>query len=1007
MPKPDCVKGTVDRENTHVKTVRERVRSKWLGVVDSFEKFKFFPKLPAQLRNDIRTEVIGLPSRINTMRRDFELALWEDLSEPQKQQAAEIIFARDQVSRIRGGKGNPEITLKEAQTILKDIEAKNIDVPVVEAAERWRDISEALRADLVRRKKLSPEDSFGDYAPHLVIDYVPEWAPTFGVPNRLRRPFRGYVKKAKGSVKEFRQDAKTMIDHMLAVTYDNAIEDFIIKNLERYDEVPKLTRQQKIDLFGITTTKKGVVRLRQPRPNQRYQIGEKTYRAYNPDEPYTRQIFHNEAGQTVIGGRKKTYLIDEPIYEAFKSFSETSNRVMFHINQAVGYWKGAAILSHFPSFNANNLIGDTIMALMQHPDPVGLMRNIDNSIIFLIKKWRKKPLTEAEIKLDTFVGNESIIRASFSAEIPKIAKSGNPLVKFLEVARDLSEFREDILRIANAKWLLEQSELGNANKVKSHYSWIDTKGLADNSAMGKIAREILIDYQAQRTSYRRLIRGLLLPFATWYHKGSQLTWKFASKHPIKAFAVLEALPVLSAFYNNRDEETRKLELQLPDYYQDSVHFTIGKNPDGTIRVFRMMTPFDALIGTKVFSIATNQMNLWLNGGKSVEEAAVDTIKRWGVKEAKGIAFLLNPAVRFIKGMSSGRDPFDNQPLYPTDPRKISGARRKYYESLYFIKTMNPMMTAYLTETKGKLRPADLALKNTLKNFAGKEAFGIRDVEPKVNLETRFGPVDYNVIQEIEEFEAKEEMLLIRIEEGWIKSGMEPEEYAKTKEVKDTIDEIKNLYGDEFSAQVAESINTSIENRMNDPRNFRMWIDNKIEAEDDPEKRKELIKLKGKAKAIQMMERIEKKRKSIQEKIPSIIEGEERTGLFDVLGPSSAEASDVSTFDEAEEIILAGENAPRDPTAINRNRDGTQDTGLFQINDSWLDDTFKLNADGTPNRAWEEIDRILGGGGLEEKRSKLLDPEINRKVAKVIFNKSGQGINAWFGATKELEKRGLR
>lgn len=85
-------------------------------------------------------------------------------------------------------------------------------------------------------------------------------------------------------------------------------------------------------------------------------------------------------------------------------------------------------------------------------------------------------------------------------------------------------------------------------------------------------------------------------------------------------------------------------------------------------------------------------------------------------------------------------------------------------------------------------------------------------------------------------------------------------------------------------------------------------------------------------------------------------------------------------------VLAGENSRHDPRARNRNNDGSEDRGLFQINSN----TF--------NDFWRRKQRVLQAAGINSYND-MYDPTKNAMMAKII--KDEQGWKAWYGAPDDL------
>ena len=155
-------------------------------------------------------------------------ALWGGLDDEQVAESVKLIYARDALSRANLEKGNPGVTVEEIQKTVNNLE-KNISPEALRAAENYRTISEEYTQNSIDRGLLDPEDAIEDYARHFVTDYTPDWVFNKGIPTRLRTPYRGYLKQAKGSTKEIRMDSDALLGQFLEVDYDNMIQDFIIK----------------------------------------------------------------------------------------------------------------------------------------------------------------------------------------------------------------------------------------------------------------------------------------------------------------------------------------------------------------------------------------------------------------------------------------------------------------------------------------------------------------------------------------------------------------------------------------------------------------------------------------------------------------------------------------------------------------------------------------------------------------------------------------------------------
>ncbi len=172
--------------------------------------FYFHKNAPLELRNAIRTEIIGGLHKIYESRDRNRIILWGGTKESDILKSVELIKLRDQLARIKAGKGNPEITIEEAEKAL-DKSEREVTKEALDAAERYRLLSRKYTQDLVDRGKLDPDELFEDYMRHYVVDYTPEWVFNKGIPTRLRQPFRGYLKRAGRTTKEYRVDQDTTL----------------------------------------------------------------------------------------------------------------------------------------------------------------------------------------------------------------------------------------------------------------------------------------------------------------------------------------------------------------------------------------------------------------------------------------------------------------------------------------------------------------------------------------------------------------------------------------------------------------------------------------------------------------------------------------------------------------------------------------------------------------------------------------------------------------------------
>ena len=820
-----------------------KVKETAKNIKEDIDQFRFYPNAPPEFRNDVRKNLIGALTKAHkNVFEDAQQVVWGGLADKDIQKSVEIIFAKDQLSRAKLGKGNPEISVEQAQSIL-DEALKTATPEATAATGRFKTIHDAYTQKLIERGVLDKDQIIEDHIRHFVEDYTPEWAPTYGVPTRLKRPFRGYAKKAVGTTKEYRQDQEAILDSLMEMEHHNLVEDFVENQVAKYDIKSTLIREQRIEQFGADI--RGYAKT--PRPGRIYIIDGKRYRAYTPDIPFSRAIYMTAEGEAALGNFKNVAVIPEEIFNLFRDFSQRGSRGIYLLNRVTGYWKTNAILSHFLSFSINNFIGDTWIVMVQHPDPIVLLGEYDTAIKYLLGTLEEPYASQ----LDDFVVVHDIKQTFSKAELLIGRKAKNPLAWLLQKSYQISDFRESINRTAYASSLLKAMQKGNGEQMVEAHDWIDTEGLNTEDALGKISREVLTDYQAVSKPFRRYVSGGVAPFGTFYFKTSARMWKWLGKHPVKSVMAFMALPVAAMAYNHLGNK-EKLEEQLPDYTRNRTHFILGENSDGTIRVLSLQLPQDVLIGTKIFSIVTDYGNRVINGEMSAKEAAIETMKRWGISEYEGLKYLLTPGIRLYDGLKTGKDPYDKANVYRRDLDKMTWDEKTKDRAAYFLKCSVPFL-GYTIQNYEKGLPTDVGLKKLVDRFAGKGALGIYDINKKgqiiIEQNGKKGTLEFKDIEKTRRLEAQTLKYLGQFEDGYVASGKSPTEYLQSKKAKDSLLGVYDVWAKQLPElseitdeskkiqMVIEGLDERLTNRLIGPRVLDKWYQTKLaRATTDAEKK---------------------------------------------------------------------------------------------------------------------------------------------------------------------------
>ena len=828
----------------------QRAKIATQNIKGDLDKFRFYPKAPPEFRNAVRIDLVGaLTKATKNVYQDAQQAIWGDVNKKDVRKSVEILYARDQLSRTKRGKGNPEIDLEEASGFLDDA-LTDASPEAIAAADRFKAIHDKYTNKLIERGVLAEGDRIEDHVHHYVEDYTPEWAPYANIPARLKRPFRGYAKRAFGTTKEYRQDQEALLSSLMEMEHHNLVEDFIETQVKKYDVKPSLAKEVRRKMFGTDARGYALV----PRPGKIYIHEGKRYRAYTPDIPFSRAIYLTEGGEAALGSFKNVALIPEDMYNLFRDFSQRGSRAVYLLNRATGYWKTMAILAHFPSFNVNNFVGDTWVAMTQHPAPTQLLSEYDTAIRYLTKE--SKPKSGYFKQLEDFIIKHDIKQTFAQAELAVGRKAKNPIAWVLRKSYAFSDKRESINRVAYASSLLKANQRGDGAKMVEAHDWIDTEGLSTEDALGKISRDVLVDYQAQSKSFRRFVRGGIAPFGTWYFKMSRTIWKWLSKHPFKATLAFTALPLAAAGYNRRRKEIQELEMQLPDYVRNRVHFVFGENPDGTVRVLSLQLPQDVLIGTKIFSIVVDHSNRVINGEMTPKEAAIETMKTWGIREYEGAKYLLTPWIRMYSGLKSGKDPYDKAPVYRRDYNKMTWDEKATDIAAYIVKTSIPFLGATI-QTYEKGLPQDIALKKLADRWAGKGAFGIYDMNKKgqvmLGAEGKKVPFEWKDIHRIRKLVAQEYKYLGRLEDDFVASEQKPAEFLASPKAKASLLKLYSVWAKQLPELkkekssdtririVVSSLGERLTNRVSKPRILQKWYQVKIARAKTADEKRQIAK----------------------------------------------------------------------------------------------------------------------------------------------------------------------
>jgi hypothetical protein len=362
----------------------------------------------------------------------------------------------------------------------------------------------------------------------------------------------------------------------------------------------------------------------------------------------------------------------------------------------------------------------------------------------------------------------------------------NPVAVISDIIETASTKRETILRLA--KFMKDMERIQSGKNVVS--GEVDISGLPQIDQAGKVARVALVDYGAVTGAYRRVMRGLLTPFITFYDYNARNWVRYAATKPMN-MTIKFLVPLAAMWLWNNTGERKETEENLPDWMKFMPHINTGHiTKNGKPVVVALQTPIEMAaswfgiekIPAKITSIRAGDM--------TVEEAAKAQLKDTALAPAQTAGHLLNPMIQVMQGFLSGKDPFTG---YTIIPERVKGTpeEKKLWAQFIAQKLLAPY-GQYLKAAR-MIEPGDLFTKWLLGGpFDLKRALGIREVDLEKGMSERNRGKK-------ELLEARLNTVLLRIEQGWEEYSISGDrkkldaaiELLKKSDVKPTEKQISN------------------------------------------------------------------------------------------------------------------------------------------------------------------------------------------------------------------------
>lgn len=747
---------------------------------------------------------------------------------------------------------------------------------IKDAISKWDDLAEEAFTSLVTNRLVDPGRRREDYLPYLVATYGDlhtQFDNITGVISKAKKPSQGYLKRAHGSSKERVLKPSILADYATMVESDIQDINFLYEAAETFDingYIPDKERRQ----WGLDENqelrrwpKNGEIIITNADIPDRIKSKSGIYKAYTPE--WNNMIILNDAGRTVIDGYRRTYILAIENIHALENMVAPYDPFMNIVNKATALFKTQAIYSVFLPFQFNNMFGDSTISLIEHPERLKLLKEVDNAFSFMVKNEAKKHGKEVqmdghELQLEEFVNKHKTMEAGTSGSDISQFSLKNVMMKPFNKARDLSNLREAVLRVANASYLVKKFNNGEGAEIKELFGWLPiNKDLDNYTFAGEASKDFHINYNRQSPQYRRYITNALIPFGhfpihatnhfwRWHFKGKNGWQRFA--HAGKAGFALLALPTLFNLFNNgifnalagdKDgaEKKQEQEALLSPGMRNRIHLNVGE------KTWFPQYVLDMLVGAKAYSVLGNALTQLITGEMTPDEfikSKNNIFKQWIDSEWRGVVFGLNPIVRITNGLWTGVDPVDKTLTLPLNRKDMSDTELYSHIALYMSKCLLPIWGGYSGQYYDKSVSKIDAIKNVLKRFGGPDnIFGIREREiyPHVLVEKNkiLGyPIKKNVYGEVkkdtEEFEQIQKSMFDKLGQSFRTGDKSAEEWIQSEE---TIKQITDIYllQPDLNEDVEESIKTRIKNIMKDIGNNINVLENKrLHAKTDEEKK---------------------------------------------------------------------------------------------------------------------------------------------------------------------------
>lgn len=530
----------------------------------------------------------------------------QDVSKKQMKLLSRKVFVDDLLWTAEQGKKVPEgldinnLTLERGR--LETLIAQDPDV--LAGIGRYREYSNAIRNDLIKRGKLTDDTAVNPfYVHHEILDYARARGHRGFFGAKVQAPKRGYTRVRLGSVRDIYTDwLGVNFKHFAQVLRDNMIEDGLVKIANRYDITPKL-KQARLkrrvkegylpDGYVQYSVRRGTLQGVPPKPL----VEAKIYEMMDAiaSDARTLEVIREAKG---LDGRQ-VFVIPRELADALDSFRIYEPKSL--VNQAVRQWKRIILNVNPVRYNRRNFVGDLERLVVTDPGALPLAG--EDALRDIVAAGRGHFTEDFRLAQERGVVGSGRFRieAERPTRLPEfkhLAEERNIFQKgygaydlLWQKLQKVTGAREDFLRLT--QFYANLKRLRSGKPINTCISKVE--GITDPvKACGKIAREALIDY-GDFTSWEEALRNGVIPFYSWL-KGNTTFWAKTftqqgfTKRGVKILgakvtrtgikgivAGVGLMEVTAIAWNNLQHPEQ--EERLPDWQRNRWHLNTGRQTD--------------------------------------------------------------------------------------------------------------------------------------------------------------------------------------------------------------------------------------------------------------------------------------------------------------------------------------------------------------------------------------------------------------------------------------------